>query len=98
MVKAGHEVIASAPDCSAEAIAELARLGVRYAPLSLSRRGLNPFLDLRYAFQVQRFLREERIEFCFLYTIKPVIFASFAARAAGIQNIYSLITGLGYTF
>lgn len=32
------------------------------------------------------------------YTIKPVIYGSLAARLAGIKNIYSLVTGLGYAF
>jgi len=34
----------------------------------------------------------------FNYTIKPVIFGSIAARLAGVKNIYSMLTGLGYVF
>jgi glycosyltransferase involved in cell wall biosynthesis len=98
MAAAGHEVIASAPDCSSEVIAELSQLGVRYEHLPLDRRGLNPLRDLLYVRDVYRFLRRENVDLCFFYTIKPVIFGSFAARVAGISSIVSLITGLGYTF
>jgi glycosyltransferase involved in cell wall biosynthesis len=98
MVAAGHHVIASAPDSSPKVVDELKRLGVQHHRLPLARRGLNPICDLLYCFLVFRFLRRERIDVCFLYTIKPVVFGSFAARCAGLREIYSLITGLGYAF
>jgi glycosyltransferase involved in cell wall biosynthesis len=98
MVQAGHTVIASAPDCTEEMVADLARLGVHYKKLPLVRRGLNPLWDISYLASVYRFLRRENPDVCFFTTIKPVIYGSFAARAAGIERTYSLITGLGYTF
>src|SRR5690606_3515191 len=33
-----------------------------------------------------------------MYTIKPVIFGNLAAKLAGVNKRYSLITGLGYAF
>jgi len=32
------------------------------------------------------------------YTIKPVVYGGIAARMTGVPSIYSLITGLGYSF
>lgn len=94
----GHEVIAFAPEHDVETATELLKLGVRYHPVPFERNGLNPLADLRGTRELTALLRRERPDVVFAYTVKPVVFGSFAARAAGIRRIYSMITGLGYTF
>lgn len=94
----GHEVVAFAPEHDVETATELLKLGVRYHPVPLERSGLNPLRDLRGTRELTRLLRRERPDLVFAYTVKPVVFGSFAARAAGIRRLYSMVTGLGYTF
>ena len=98
MVQAGHDVIACAPDASPDIIAALAQRGVAYQSLPLARTGLNPLLDLRTCWCLFRFFRAYKPDVVFSYTIKPVIYASFAAKMAHINSIFSMITGLGYGF
>ncbi|MGE4292204.1 MAG: glycosyltransferase family 4 protein [Desulfovibrio sp.] len=96
----GHEVCALAPGGpEAAGVGETLRSwGVGFRPVRLSRRGLNPVTDLRAVADIRTALEEERAELVLSYTIKPVIFGSFAARRAGVEHIYSLITGLGRAF
>ena len=98
MVEAGHQVVASAPDCAPNVISDLEQLGIRYQCLPLKRRGLNPISDIKYCVRVSRFLKAERVDLCFSYTVKPVVFGSLAARRARVPAIASMITGLGFTF
>jgi glycosyltransferase involved in cell wall biosynthesis len=98
LAASGHEVIASAGEADDGISIAFSKIGVRYVPLLLQRRGLNPFSDLFYLYKIVRFLRRESIEICLFCNIKPVIFGSIAARLARVKNVYSLIPGLGYAF
>ncbi|WP_216320878.1 glycosyltransferase family 4 protein [Deinococcus aestuarii] len=98
LVARGHEVVAVAPERDAATADGLARLGVRYRAVPFRRNGLNPWQDLRGAAGLYRVIRQERPDLVFAYTVKPVIFGSFAARAAGVRRVYSMVTGLGYAF
>lgn len=94
----GHFVTACAPGDDGEINQKLAEIGVRYERLHFERAGMNPVTDLFGTFQLYRFLRAERPDLVLNYTIKPVIYGSLAARAAGIRSVCSIITGLGYVF
>jgi glycosyltransferase involved in cell wall biosynthesis len=98
MVAAGHEVIACAPGEDAEIAAALTRLGASYRAVSLSRTGLNPIADARSLLELVWLLRRLRPDLLFAYTAKPVIYGSVAARLARVPRLYTMITGLGYTF
>ncbi|GAW65839.1 glycosyl transferase [Geoanaerobacter pelophilus] len=98
LVANGHEVHAAAPDASASVKERLAGLGVRYHDLFLARTGLNPLADLKTYRSLKAIIRQTNPEVFFAYTIKPVIYGAFAARAARVPGIYPMITGLGYTF
>lgn len=76
----------------------LATLGIQFIPFQLSRNGRNPFYDLKSMIQLIRLLRKEKADYLFSYTIKPVIYGSFAAYIAHIPKRYAMITGLGYAF
>ena len=92
----GIEVVAVAPrDTWSE---ELERLGVRYIELPMSRRGLNPLVDAGLMRRFLRIFRDERPDFAFHNTIKPVIYGSAAARRAGVRCVVNMIPGLGYVF
>lgn len=71
--------------------------GFFHHPISISPKGLNPFKDIATFFQIKKILKKISPSICFSYTIKPVIYGSFASRILKIQNI-AMITGLGYVF
>ncbi len=72
-------------------------LGVRLIPINIDRRGTNPVRDIRFIKQLKSIYAQEKFDFIFHYTIKPVIYGSMAAMFVGIPYV-SVITGLGYTF
>ncbi|WP_415719309.1 glycosyltransferase family 4 protein [Maridesulfovibrio sp.] len=98
MKEAGHEVYGIAPLDSADVPEKLAEMGIKYIEAPIERTGMNPLKDLTALWGLVKILKEVSPEAVLSYTIKPVIYGSIAARLAGIKNIYSLITGLGYAF
>lgn len=95
-VEQGHQVIALAPEKGFEK--ELATIGAQYRSIPLQRTGINPLKDLYTLWVMVGVLKELKPEAVFSYTIKPVIYASLAARAAKIPKVYAMISGLGYVF
>ena len=73
-------------------------LGVRFVPLPVNRRALNPFADLKLFWSLYRWYREERPDVVHHFTIKPVIYGSLAAYLARVPRIVNTVTGLGYVF
>jgi len=95
---AGHAVTACAPGEDPVVASQLKDLGVAYHSVKLDRTGMNPLRDLRFLFAFSRFLRVTQPDAFLGYNIKPVIYGSLAARRAGVQRIFSLMSGLGYAF
>lgn len=76
----------------------LVALGVQYHHIPLDRCGINPLKDIRLCWHYVRALWRIRPTILMSYTIKPVIYASLAARLVAVPTIFAVITGLGYTF
>ncbi|HWR45832.1 glycosyltransferase family 4 protein [Sporomusa sp.] len=95
-IKQGHEVVALAPEQGFED--EIAGLGATYRTFPLQRTGMNPLKDLGALIRLIQIIKEVKPDIVLTYTIKPVIYGSLAARFAGVKNVYSMITGLGYAF
>lgn len=98
MVEKGHKVLAFAPEASLQIQDKLNGIGVEYRNISIDRRGLNPIKDLLTICRLVFIFRKESPDMILGYTIKPVIYGSLAGRIAGVPHIFSMITGLGYTF
>ncbi len=92
----GYKVTAAAPGNEIKSCLE--KMGVKYVPVPMSRAGINPAKDIYLLFSLVRLLRKEKPDYLFLYTIKPVIYGSFAALFLPTCRVYSMITGLGYVF
>ncbi|MEJ5330079.1 MAG: glycosyltransferase family 4 protein [Desulfobaccales bacterium] len=90
----GNEVVAlAAPDGYEEGVREM---GVVCRPLRHIRRGgLNPLEEGRFFLELLRSYRSGRPDVVLHYTIKPVIYGSLAAAAAGIPS-FCTVTGGGY--
>jgi glycosyltransferase involved in cell wall biosynthesis len=98
MAENGHEVLACSPDASLDIQEKLKKLGVMHQSIPIDRTGLNPVKDIYTICRLVSLFREIRPDVILSYTIKPVIYGSLAGQITGVPNIFSMITGLGYTF
>ena len=96
LVQEGYRVLAIAPDAP-ERI-KIEELGATFIPLQrLARKGTNPYRDLQLVRELTRIYRREKVDVALHYTIKPVIYGTYAAQRSGTLVI-NTITGLGYSF
>jgi glycosyltransferase involved in cell wall biosynthesis len=94
----GFDVFALAPPADPWIVDALSRIGVAFRAIRLSRSGTSPLEDARYYLELRKRIREIEPDVVFSYTIKPVIYGSLAARACGVKQVVSMITGAGYAF
>lgn len=94
----GYEVFVLAPEYDERTISELAKLSVSFIRYPLSRTSIGLVSDIRSIWSLIRVFREVKPDLVLSYTIKPVIYASIAAKIARVPRIVSLVTGLGYAF
>lgn len=96
IISEGHEVIVTGPNL--DDIEKIEGLGAQFKCIPLNKSGLNILEDLKYIKKLYQLIKEEEPTITLGYTIKPVIYGSIAAKLAGVENIYSMITGIGYVF
>ncbi len=90
-----YEVAMITPqDCE---LTPLVGTDIRFVPITVDCKGQNPIRDLRLLAQLKQLYAQEKFDFIFHYTIKPIVYGSIAASSLGIHHI-EVITGLGYTF
>ena len=92
------EVFALAPDWCDKTRAQLRQWGATPVDYALKRTGMNPVQDLAHTLRLARLLKKLRIDICFTYFIKPVIYGTLAARLAGVPQRFAMIEGAGYVF
>lgn len=93
---AGHEVVLLSP--SGDYAPRLVEAGFRWLEFNFSRQGINPVAELNTIAALRRVYQDEKPDLVHHFTIKCVLYGSFAARRAGIGAIVNSITGLGYVF
>ncbi|MBK5225492.1 MAG: glycosyltransferase family 4 protein [Thermoleophilia bacterium] len=98
LVRRGHEVTGCAPEPADDIAERLREIGAGYEQVKLQRTGMNPLSDARSIAGIKALLTRLKPDLLLGYTIKPVIYGSMAAKKAGIDSIFSIITGLGYAF
>ena len=91
----GHELVVLAPGDEYQAMLE--EWGCRVRDLPMDRNGISPISELGLLRNVFSFLRSERPDFVFSYTIKNNIYAGLACRWLGIPFVPN-VTGLGPAF
>lgn len=94
----GHAVLCAAPDIGPALARDLAGLGAETRAIPLSRTGLNPLSDAGTTRALTALFRDWHPDVVMGYTSKPAIYASLAARRAGVARVVPMITGLGYAF
>lgn len=99
LIDAGYEVICAADTDNFSVLSEmkLAEAGTRFKRLPVSRKSINPWQDLKYLFQLYRFMKHEKPDLVINYTVKPIVYGSMAARLLKIPS-FAVTTGLGFVF
>ena len=69
--------------------------GIRLIPLSLSRHGGNPLLEVA---ALVRLYRRERPDIVHHVALKPIVYGSFSAWMAGVPAQVNAVAGLGWVF
>lgn len=93
---AGHDVLLlSPPGPYGEKLQEC---GLRWIPVPMARRSLNPFREMTLVLWLRNFLRHEHVDLVHGFTIKGAVYGSLAARLAGVSASVNGIDGLGYVF
>lgn len=72
--------------------------GFWWIELDLVRRSTNPFLELYCIFRLLLIYLVEKPDIVHHFTIKCVLYGTFAAKMSGVKSIVNAITGLGYVF
>lgn len=98
MYKAGHEVIAVAPEPENDWAEILAPFGVEYVSISMEKNGTNPFKDIRTFRELYSLICYESPDIVFAYQAKAVVYGCLAAMIAKVDAIYACITGVGSVF
>jgi len=93
---AGHDLLLiSPPGPYGE---KLRALGLRWQPLPMDRRSLNPVREAVLLAHLWRLFRRERPALVHGFTIKCAVYGSLAARLAGVRARVNAVAGMGYVF
>ena len=92
------EVHVLSPNFEEDILLILNKMGVIAHTIPLERTKISLYSDFQTLLKVTSILKNIQPNYILSYTIKPVIYGSIAAKIAGVKNVYSLITGLGYAF
>lgn len=66
--------------------------------IPFERAGLNPLADFNAYKTYYDVIKREKYDIVHSYTAKPNIYASIAAKRAGVKRIFPTVNGLGYAF
>ena len=73
-------------------------LGAKHREIPIKRDKLSPLQDLKLILELRRIFGQEKPEYIFAYTVKPVLYSGLCLPAAGQARFFVMITGLGYAF
>lgn len=94
----GHEVYCFASDFSVKDKQLIESWGAVAVDYKLDARGINPFKDILATIELAKKLQSLRPDIVFPFFVKPVIFATIAARLAKVPRVVGMIEGLGNAF
>lgn len=77
---------------------KLVEEGFRWVQFPLSRKGLNPFMEIWTLISLIRLYLHERPEAAQHFTVKCILYGTLAAKISGVPRIINSVTGLGYIF
>lgn len=92
----GYETVIITPDD--EYVERLRNRGFHVIVVRMQRRSLNIFKEVMVVLNLWRIFRKERPDVVHNFTIKCVVYGSFAALFAGVPYKVNAIAGLGHVF
>ena len=92
----GHEVLLLSP--SGNYAQRIQDHNFKWQAFDISRRGINPLKEFRTISRLTQVYRCEEPDIVHHFTIKCVLYGSFAARKAGVKRVINAVTGLGFIF
>ncbi|WP_107695710.1 glycosyltransferase family 4 protein [Campylobacter concisus] len=98
LVSKGHDVYCLVSDYNEKSRKKIISLGAKPLDHTLNAKGLNPFKDLIATYDLVKLFRQYRPDAIFSFFVKPVIFATIAAKIARVPRIVGMIEGLGGAF
>lgn len=98
LVQKGWIVSAFCCDYTDETKAAIRDLGANPVPYYAARTGMNPFTDLYTLYDLYRLFIQHKPDRVLSYFAKPVIYATLAAKGAGVSRVFGMLEGLGYAF
>jgi galacturonosyltransferase len=93
IVDAGYDVFISEPDDD-ERVTYFEIIGCHIIKTPFSRRGMNPFADIKLMLTYRKIIRQLKPKAVLSYTIKPNVYGGIACRLTGTPQIAN-VTGLG---
>lgn len=93
---AGHDVLLLSPPGPYGD--KLTALGLRWQPVPMDRRSLNPLREAALLWYLVKLLRLEKPALVHGFTIKCAVYGSLAARLAGVPARVNAVAGMGYVF
>lgn len=97
LVKKGHKIIVSIPTAEKQYLDLIQSYGCKVVETKLDRRGINPIKDIFLVCQYVKLIRNEKPNIVLSYTIKPVIYSSFASQLNKVKH-FCFITGTSSAF
>lgn len=73
-------------------------MGLRWQPLEMDRRSLNPLREIAVLWRLVRLFRREQPALVHGFTVKCVVYGALAARIARVPARVNAIAGMGYVF
>jgi glycosyltransferase involved in cell wall biosynthesis len=92
----GDEVVLVSPEGAY--VPRLEELGIRWVCFPLSRRGLNPLVEISTIIRLFKLYHREKPDLVHQFTVKCVLYGSFACLLLGIHSVVNSVEGLGYVF
>jgi glycosyltransferase involved in cell wall biosynthesis len=72
--------------------------GLKLAPVTIGRASLNPLRELQSVAELVGQYRRVAPDLVHNVAVKPVVYGTFAARAAGVKGMVNALMGLGWVF
>ena len=91
-----HQVTVIA--CADSAVADLARIGVRFREWPVRQSSLNPFRECLALLRLRRLLLSLNPDIILCFTPKAILLGSLAARVTPTAHTFSIFAGLGHLF
>ncbi|MCB0390633.1 MAG: glycosyltransferase family 4 protein [Bdellovibrionales bacterium] len=95
-LNAGHKVCFLCP--SGEEVASMKAVGIEHIPLSIQRKGINPFRELITLFSVYKSIKRFKPDIYHGFTIKLLIYGGISCRLQKVPKYFLNVTGIGSLF